>query len=58
LFKGDIPGNSSVFIVGGSDDDLHEITAGGDTAFSLSGVGLTNAAGTDALPNLVAIRNQ
>jgi hypothetical protein len=60
-FKGDVPASSGEFVVGGSDDNLHVISfsAGTDTAIGVSGLGLTNATtGAEALPNLVAIRNQ
>jgi hypothetical protein len=60
-FKGDIPADSAGFVVGGSDDSLHLISAatGTDGATSVSGLGLLQADGvTEALPNLVAIRNQ
>jgi hypothetical protein len=56
LFKGDIPASSGVFVVGGSDKFLHEITVSGDSTFSISG--LLQADGTTAVPNLVAIRNR
>jgi hypothetical protein len=61
VFKGDFPADSSGFVVGGNDMYLHEIVVGSgtDNAFPLSGVGLLQADGvTNALPNLVAIRNQ
>jgi hypothetical protein len=62
FFQGDIPADSSGFIVGGSDKYLHEISTSTGTEFntlSLSGLGLLEADGvTDALPNLVAIRNE
>jgi hypothetical protein len=61
LFKGDIPASSGVFVVGGSDGFLHEISLSGtptDTV-STAAVGLVQADGTKAaLPNLVAIRNR
>jgi hypothetical protein len=61
LFKGDILASSGIFIVGGSDGFLHEISLPGtptDTV-SATAIGLTQADGvTAAVPNLVAIRNQ
>jgi hypothetical protein len=60
VFKGDAPASSGAFVVGGSDGNLHVISAsGGDTAISLSSFTFFQADGvTQALPNLVAIRNQ
>ena len=60
VFKGDAPASSGEFAVGGSDKNLHVISASsGDTAISLSGYTFFQADGvTPALPNLVAIRNQ
>jgi hypothetical protein len=61
VFKGDVIGDSSAFVVGGNDGFLHTISVslGADLAFSLSGLGLLQPDGaTPALPNLVAIRNQ
>ena len=60
VFKGDIPADSSEFVVGGNDGDLHEIIVGSgtDSAFSLSGLLLQADGVTNAPPNLVAIQNQ
>jgi hypothetical protein len=61
VFKGDIPADSAGFVVGGNDDSLHVISVatGTDGTISVSGLGLLQADGvTEALPNLVAIRNQ
>ncbi|MGA2962186.1 MAG: hypothetical protein ABSD96_10980 [Candidatus Korobacteraceae bacterium] len=61
LFKGDIPATGGVFIVGGSDGFLHEISFSAPPTDNVSAtaVGLLQADGvTTALPNLVAIRNQ
>ena len=59
-FKGDIPASSGEFVVGGSDGNLHVISASaGDNAIPLSSYTFFQADGvTQALPNLVAIRNQ
>jgi hypothetical protein len=60
-FTGDIPAGSFEFVVGGNDDNLHFISfsAAADTVIGVSGLGLLQADGaTEALPNLVAIRNQ
>jgi hypothetical protein len=61
LFKGDIPATGGVFIVGGSDGFLHEISFSAPPTDNVSAaaVGLLQTDGvTTALPNLVAIRNQ
>lgn len=59
LFKGDIPASSGIFVVGGSDGSMHEITVSGDTVIDISGHGFVQADGTKAaLPNLIAIRNR
>ena len=58
--RGMRPASSGEFAVGGSDGNLHVISpSSGDTAISLSGYTFFQADGvTQALPNLVAIRNQ
>jgi hypothetical protein len=63
-YKGDILANSSVFVVGGTDGFMHEISisTGTDSSFDLSTYGLVEP-GTitnpiPAPPNLLAIRNQ
>jgi len=61
VFKGDVPADSSGFVVGGNDGELHVISlsTSADAAFDISGLGFLQADGvTAALPNLVAIRNQ
>jgi hypothetical protein len=61
VFKGDVIGDSTAFVVGASDGFLHTvfISFSADYAFDITGYGLLQADGvTAALPNLVAIRNQ
>ncbi len=65
FFKGDIPANSGLFVVGASDGFVHEIyvSTGLDYSFDLSTYGLVVANSTTtpappAPPNLIAIRNQ
>jgi len=59
LFKGDVAADSSTFVVGGNDGNLHEIpvSSGADNVVTLSGLGLTTTAGTATRPNLVAVQN-
>ena len=60
LFKGDIPASSGIFVVGGSDGFLHEISVRDLNGHHQSAaIGLAQADGvTTAVPNLVAIRNR